>query len=225
MQSQTLADRLEDVRDRIATAARAAGRAATDITLIAVSKTHDAATIAEAISAGQRCFGENRVQEAEAKFPALQASQPSLELHLIGPLQTNKVRDAIKLAHVIETLDRPRLADAFVAARARGEALPRLLIQVNVGEEPQKAGIAPADAERFISECQERLGDRIAGLMCIPPADEDPSRHFAALAERAARHGLPIVSMGMSGDYTIAIRHGATHVRVGSAIFGTRPAP
>ncbi len=220
----SIAGRLRDVRDRIANAARQAGRSPVDITLVAVSKTHDQAAVAEAIAAGQLCFGENRVQEADSKFPALREATPGLRLHIIGPLQTNKVRDAIRTADVIETLDRARLADAIAAAMAKGDSLPRLLIQVNVGEEPQKAGIAPHDADRFIAECQQRFGDRIAGLMCIPPAGEDPDRHFAGLAERAARHHLAVVSMGMSGDYEAAIRQGATHVRVGSAIFGTRPA-
>ncbi len=225
MNAQSVEERLREVRDRIAAAAAAAGRSADDITLVAVSKTHDAPTIQEAITAGQRCFGENRVQEAEAKFPDLKAATPGLRLHLIGPLQTNKVREALRVADVIETLDRQRLADAIAAAHAKGDRLPNLLVQINVGEEPQKAGIPPGDADRFISECQERFGDALTGLMCIPPVDEDPSRHFAGLAERAARHHLRVVSMGMSADYEIAIRHGATHVRVGSAIFGTRPTP
>ncbi len=220
----SIAGRLREVRDRIARAAGQAGRSAAEITLIAVSKTHDQAAVVEAIAAGQLCFGENRVQEADGKFPALRDATPGLRLHIIGPLQTNKVRDAIRTADVIETLDRPRLADALAAAMAKGDRLPGLLIQVNVGEEPQKAGIAPNDADRFIAECQQRFGDRIAGLMCIPPAGEDPDRHFASLAERAARHRLAVVSMGMSGDYEAAIRQGATHVRVGSAIFGARPA-
>ena len=221
----SIAGRLHEVQDRIASAARQAGRSAAEITLVAVSKTHDQAAVLEVIAAGQLCFGENRVQEADGKFPALREATPGLRLHIIGPLQTNKVRDAIRTADVIETLDRPRLADALAAAMAKGDALPSLLIQVNVGEEPQKAGIAPGEADRFIKECQDRFGDRIAGLMCIPPAEEDPSRHFASLAERAARHRLAVVSMGMSGDYETAIRHGATHVRVGSAIFGARPTP
>lgn len=220
----SIAERLRDVRDRIANAARQVGRSAADITLVAVSKTHDQAAVVEAIAAGQLCFGENRVQEADSKFQALREATPGLRLHIIGPLQTNKVRDAIRTADVIETLDRPRLADAIAAAMAKGDSLPRLLIQVNVGEEPQKAGIAPNDADRFIAECQQRFEERIAGLMCIPPAGEDPDRHFAGLAERAARHHLAVVSMGMSGDYEAAIRQGATHVRVGSVIFGTRPA-
>ena len=223
MENHSLLDRLRMVRLRVDQAARDAGRLPSDITLVAVSKTHPASDVEQAIGAGQLCFGENRVQEAEAKFPALREGQPGLRLHLIGPLQTNKVKDALRIADVIETLDRPRLADALANAAANGALLPELLVQVNVGEEPQKAGILPADADRFIAQCQERFGDRLAGLMCIPPADEDPSRHFAGLAERAARHGLRIVSMGMSGDYEIAIRYGATHVRVGSAIFGARP--
>ncbi len=178
-----------------------AGRDPADITLVAVSKTHGGDAVTAALAAGQLVFGENRVQEAAGKFPALRAGHAGLRLHLIGPLQTNKVRDALAVADVIETLDRPRLADALAAAQARGDRLPRLLVQVNVGEEPQKAGIAPADADGFIRDCQARFGDRLAGLMCIPPAGEDPRRHFAWLADRAARHGLAIVSMGMSGDY------------------------
>ena len=225
MNAKSITNRLQDVRERIETAARQAGRLASDITLVAVSKTHDITEIAETINAGQVCFGENRVQEAEAKFPELRTRHAPLQLHLIGPLQTNKVLEAMRLADVIETLDRPRLADALAAAQSKGERLPRLLVQVNVGEEAQKAGIAPAEADRFIADCIQRFGGQLAGLMCIPPAGEDPSRHFAALAERAARHKLAVVSMGMSGDYELAIRHGATHVRVGSAIFGARPPP
>ncbi len=217
-----VADRLAAVRGRIAAAALAAGRRPEDVTLVAVSKTHDAAAVAEALGAGQLVFGENRVQEAAGKFPALRGAAPGLRLHLIGPLQTNKVRDAVAVADVIETLDRPRLADALAAAQARGDALPELLVQVNVGQEAQKAGIDPAQADSFIQDCQARFGARLTGLMCIPPADEPPGRHFAWLADRAARHGLPVVSMGMSGDYEAAIRHGATQVRVGSAIFGAR---
>ena len=225
MDDDSITRRLFSVRQRISRAAAECGRSPADITLVAVSKTHDQHAVQEAIAAGQRCFGENRVQEAEGKFPALREAAGDLDLHLIGPLQTNKVREAMRVADVIETLDRPRLADAIAAAHAKGERLPRLLIQINVGEEPQKAGIAPADADRFIADCQERFGAALAGLMCIPPEGEDPSRHFAGLTERAARHRLPIVSMGMSGDYEIAIRHGATHVRVGSAIFGARAKP
>ena len=228
MQAQSIDTRLREVRDRICAAAAASGRSVSDITLVAVSKTHDASAIQETIAAGQRCFGENRVQEAEAKFPGLKAATPGLRLHLIGPLQTNKVKEALRVADVIETLDRARLADAIAAAHAKSadteeHRLPDLLIQINVGEEPQKAGILPGEADRFIAQCQERFGAAIIGLMCIPPVDEDPSRHFAGLAERAARHHLRVVSMGMSADYELAIRHGSTHVRVGSAIFGSRP--
>ena len=223
MSHNSIAANLDAVRERIADAARAAGRAPADVSLVAVSKTHGSDAVAEALAAGQLCFGENRVQEAEAKFPALRPTTQGLQLHLIGPLQTNKVREAVRVADVIETLDRPRLADALAAVLAKGEPLPRLLVQVNVGEEAQKAGIAPADADDFIKRCQDRFGTQLAGLMCIPPAGEDPSRYFAGLAEQAARHRLGIVSMGMSGDYEAAIRHGATHVRVGTAIFGTRP--
>ncbi len=218
-----LRDRLQHVRDSVASAACAAGRRPEDVTLVAVSKTHPEEAIREALAAGQLVFGENRVQEANGKFPALRQTNPELRLHLIGPLQTNKLRDALALADVIETLDRPRLVDALAAAQARGEALPQLLIQVNVGEEPQKAGVPPADADQFIRDCQARFGERITGLMCIPPVEGDPARHFDWLADRAARHRLPVVSMGMSADYQIAIRHGATHVRVGTAIFGSRP--
>ncbi len=218
-------DRLFHVREMIADAAAAAGRSPADVTLVAVSKTHGADAVAEALAAGQLVFGENRVQEAAGKFPPLRQDHAGLRLHLIGPLQTNKLRDALAVADVIETLDRPRLADALAAAQARGQTLPSLLIQVNVGEEPQKAGIAKAEADGFIRDCQARFGARVAGLMCIPPAEGDPTPHFAWLADRAAKHGLGVVSMGMSNDYQAAIRCGATHVRVGTAIFGSRPQP
>ena len=221
----SIADRLAAVRERIARACAAAGRSPEDVTLIAVSKFHGAEAVAEAIAAGQVVFGENRVQEAAAKFPPLRAAHPELRLHLIGPLQTNKLRDALATVDRLETLDRARLADALAAAATRGDALPELLVQVNVGREPQKAGIAPEDADGFVRECQSRFGDRVRGLMCIPPAEGDPAPHFAWLAECAAKHGLPVLSMGMSGDYEAAIRYGATHVRVGTAIFGARPNP
>ena len=225
-EGDALRERLRRVRDTIAAATAVSGRAPGSVTLVAVSKTHGVDSVQEALAADQLVFGENRVQEAAGKFPALRAAHPGLRLHLIGPLQTNKVRDAIAVADVIETLDRPRLADALAAAQARGDTLPRLLVQVNVGREPQKAGIDPDNADAFIRDCQARFGERLAGLMCIPPAEGDPSRHFAWLADRAARHGLAVVSMGMSGDYQAAIRQGATHVRVGTAIFGSRaPAP
>ena len=220
----TLADRLATVQQRIAAATERAGRAAGAVTLVAVSKTHDAAAVQALIACGQHRFGENRVQEAAGKFPALRAGDPALVLHLIGALQTNKARDAVRLADVIESVDRPRLLDAIAAAiQAEGRS-PRLLIQVNVGDEPQKAGITRAEADAFIDIAQERFGAGLTGLMCIPPADADPGPHFAWLAECARRHGLATLSMGMSGDYEAAIQHGATHVRVGSAIFGARPA-
>jgi pyridoxal phosphate enzyme (YggS family) len=211
------------VKARIAEAARSAGRDPADITLVAVGKTHPADAIAAAIAAGQMVFGENRVQEAEAKFPALRDAYPGLQLHLIGPLQTNKVKHAVALFDVIETIDRPRLAEAVAAEMKRtGRALD-CLVQVNTGEEPQKAGVPPAEADAFIADSRTRLGLKIRGLMCIPPAEEEPSLHFALLRDIARRHDLPWLSMGMSGDYELAIRFGATHVRVGTAIFGSRP--
>ena len=220
----TIASRIAEVRARIAAACAAAGRTPESVTLVTVSKFHGEASVLEALAAGQVVFGENRVQEAAGKFPLLRAAHPALRLHLLGPLQTNKLRDAMATVDCIETLDRPRLADAIAAAAARGDALPELLVQVNVGREPQKAGIAPEDADGFVQDCQARFGARVRGLMCIPPAEQNPAPHFAWLAERAAKHGLPVLSMGMSGDYEAAIRHGATHVRVGTAIFGARPA-
>ena len=220
-----LADRLTVVRGRIAAAARAVGRNAADVTLVAVSKTHDAGAISAAIAAGQRVFGENRVQEAQAKYPALKAAHPDLVLHLIGPLQTNKAKEAVALFDVIETVDRPKLADALAREMERTGRRPRCFIQVNTGEEPQKAGVLPAAADAFIAECRERWRLPVVGLMCIPPLDQEPSPHFALLREIARRHELPELSMGMSADYEIAIRLGATHVRVGTAIFGERPKP
>jgi len=218
-----LAERLAVVRDRIATAARAVGRDAAAVTLVAVSKTHDAGAVSSAIAAGQRVFGENRVQEAQAKYPALKAAHPDLVLHLIGPLQSNKVKEAVALFDVIETVDRPKLADALAREMERAGRRPRCFIQVNTGEEPQKAGVLPAAADAFIAECRERWRLPVVGLMCIPPLDQEPSPHFALLREIARRHELPELSMGMSADYEIAIRLGATHVRVGTAIFGERP--
>ena len=216
------ADHLADVTRRIAEAARAAGRDPGQVTLVAVSKTHGADKVRELLAAGQRVFGENRVQEAEEKYPALKADYPDLQLHLIGPLQTNKARDAVRLADVIETLDRPRLADAITAAVAKEGRTPTLLIEVNTGDEPQKSGIARADADGFIDDCKGRFGPALVGLMCVPPQDHDPRPHFTWLAERAARHGLGVVSMGMSADFETAIACGATWVRIGSAIFGHR---
>ncbi|WP_035693769.1 YggS family pyridoxal phosphate-dependent enzyme [Azospirillum halopraeferens] len=221
----SIAARLDAVRRTIAEAAAAAGRDAGSVTLVAVSKTHGAAAVAEALAAGQRVFGENRVQEARAKWPDLRAGRPDIELHLIGPLQTNKVKDAVALFDVIETVDRDRLAEALAAEMARSGRRPRCLVEVNTGEEPQKAGIAPADVDAFVAACRERHNLPVTGLMCIPPADEEPAMHFALLADLARRNGLAEISMGMSGDYPTAIRFGATHVRVGTAIFGVRPPP
>jgi PLP dependent protein len=217
-----IAANLAAVRSRIAAAAVAAGRTPASINLVAVSKTHPADTIREVLAAGHRVFGENRVQEAQAKYPELRAAFPDLALHLIGPLQTNKVRDAVALFDVIESIDRPRLAEALATEMERsGRRLP-CLIEVNTGEEPQKAGIFPAEADGFIVECRDRLGLPIEGLMCVPPLDEEPALHFALLREIARRTGLGLLSMGMSADFEKAIRFGATHVRVGTAIFGVR---
>ena len=218
-----VSQRLQEVRDRIDRAARDADRDPGSVRLIAVSKTFEAEHIRPAIEAGQRLFGENRVQEAKAKWPALRAECPDLELHLIGPLQTNKVREALGLFDVIHTLDRPSLAAALAKELARHEGpAPRLLVQVNTGEEPQKAGVAPQEADAFIAVCRDEHGLAIEGLMCIPPAEEPAAPHFALLSEIARRNGLATLSMGMSGDFETAIMLGATYVRVGSAIFGTR---
>jgi PLP dependent protein len=218
-----VAMRLTNVRAQIAAAARQTGRAVDSVTLVAISKMHPASAIEAALAAGQRNFGENRVQEAQAKFPALKARYPDLRLHLVGPLQTNKARDAVRLFDVIHTLDRPRLADALTRAMEQEGRRPALLVEVNIGSEPQKAGIAPAAADAFIAECRNRWHPAPAGLMCIPPANADPGPYFAALADLARRNGLPELSMGMSADFAIAVAHGATLVRVGTAIFGLRP--
>jgi pyridoxal phosphate enzyme (YggS family) len=216
-------ERLASVRARIARAAEDSGRPAEAVTLVAVSKTFEAEAIEPVISAGQRVFGENRVQEAKAKWPALRETSPGpIELHLIGPLQSNKALDAVHLFDVIETVDRVKIAEALAEAIAKAGRAPRLYVQVNTGAEPQKAGILPEAADAFLAECRERHGLSISGLMCIPPVDELASPHFALLAKIAARHGLPHLSMGMSADFELAIQLGATHVRVGSAIFGHR---
>jgi pyridoxal phosphate enzyme (YggS family) len=217
-----IAANLAVVRAHIAEAAAAAGRAPGSVTLVAVGKTFGAERIGAAIAAGQRVFGENRVQEAEAKFPALKAAHPDLLLHLIGPLQTNKARDAVELFDVIETVDRPKLARALAKAMAKTGRRPTCFVQVNTGEEPQKAGVAPAEADALVAQARDELGLPVEGLMCIPPLDEAPALHFALLAEIAKRNGLKSLSMGMSADYETAIRFGATHVRVGTAIFGAR---
>ncbi|MBP2293896.1 YggS family pyridoxal phosphate-dependent enzyme [Azospirillum rugosum] len=221
----TVTARLESVRRSIADTCAAAGRPAGSVTLVAVSKTHPAEAVEEALAAGQRVFGENRVQEAKGKFPALRERFPDLELHLIGPLQTNKAKDAVVLFDVIQTLDRPKLAEALADAMAKTGRRPRCLIEVNTGEEPQKAGIAPGEVEGFLAACRDTWNLPVTGLMCIPPVEEEPAMHFALLADMARRAGLAEVSMGMSGDFETAIRFGATHVRVGTAIFGARPYP
>jgi hypothetical protein len=217
-----IAAALAGVRHHMAEAALAAGHPVTAVTLIAVSKTQPVARLEAALAAGQRVFGENRVQEAAAKWPGLRERYPDLELHLLGPLQTNKVREAVALFDVIQSVDRPRLAEALAAESARSGRRPRCLLQVNTGEEPQKAGVAPDGLEALLTLCRDTCGLTVSGLMCIPPVDEDPALHFALLADLARRHGLPELSMGMSGDFPLAIRFGATHIRVGTAIFGTR---
>jgi pyridoxal phosphate enzyme (YggS family) len=216
-----ITDNLRQVRERIANAAIKAGRKPEDVTLVAVSKTKPIEAVQAAMAAGQTVFGENRVQEAAEKFPQLRAAH-KFSLHLIGGLQTNKARDAVRIADVIETLDRPRVADAIAAAIAKEDRRPALLIEVNTGGETQKSGVNRNDADAFIGDCKGRFGAALVGLMCIPPHDEDPRPHFTWLADRAARHDLKVVSMGMSADYEIAIACGATLVRVGTAIFGGR---
>ena len=213
---------LAAVRARVAAAARAAGRAPEDVTLVAVSKTQPLEAVRAALTAGQRIFGENRVQEALTKYPALRRDFPDLALHLIGPLQTNKAKDALRHFDVIETVDRPHLAETLAREGTKsGRRLP-CFVEVNTGEEPQKAGILPAAADAFIADCRDRLGLRVEGLMCIPPEGEEPAPYFALLREIARRNGLEKLSMGMSADFETAIHFGATHVRVGTAIFGAR---
>lgn len=220
---ESVSSALRAVLSDIASAARASGRDEAAVKLVAVTKTVPQDVIEQAIKLGQRRFGENRVQEAKSKYPALQARYPDLELHLIGPLQSNKVRDAVELFDVIESLDRPKLAAALAAEFKRSGKRPRLLVQVNTGEEPQKAGVLPAETQGFVAQCRDEHGLVIDGLMCIPPVDEEPSLHFALLAKLATRLGLKELSMGMSGDFAKAIAFGATYVRVGTAIFGARP--
>lgn len=216
------AARLAGIRGRISAAASASGRKAQDVTLIAVSKTFGAADIIPVLEAGQRIFGENRVQEAKGKWPELRETYPDIELHLIGPLQSNKVRDAVALFDAIHTVDRPKIARAIADEIAGSRRKPQLFIQVNIGEEPQKSGVSPQDLPEFLRQCQDEFGLSIEGLMCIPPFEDEPGKHFALLAELAGQLGLTKLSMGMSADYEMAIRHGATHIRVGSAIFGSR---
>jgi len=213
---------LTDVRERIAAACREAGRDPASVTLVAVSKTYGAEAIAPVIACGQRVFGENRVQEAKAKWPPLLTGHPDIALHLIGPLQSNKARDALALFDAIHSVDRDSLCAALSKELSRQERRPLLFVQINTGAEPQKAGVLPQDADAFIARCRDHHGLTIGGLMCIPPVDDPPAPHFALTAKIARRNGLTRLSMGMSADFAEAIALGATHVRVGSAIFGAR---
>jgi len=213
---------LSAVEQEIARACKEARRDRSSVTLVAVSKTFDADAITPVIEAGQRVFGENRVQEAKAKWPALVSTYPGAELHLIGPLQSNKVKDAVALFDAIHSVDRASLCEALAREFKSQERRPRLFVQVNTGEEPQKAGVPPADADSFIAGCREKYHLPISGLMCIPPVNDPPAPHFALTAKIAARNGLKNLSMGMSADFAVAIALGATHVRIGSAIFGKR---
>jgi pyridoxal phosphate enzyme (YggS family) len=214
--------RLLEVREAVARAARDNGRDPAEVTLMAVSKTFPADSIEPVLAAGQRVFGENYVQEAKAKWPALRERYPDAEVHLIGPLQSNKAREAVALFDAIHSLDRDSLAEALAKEIGKQGRSPRLIVQVNTGEEPQKGGVMPREADAFLAACRERWGLAVEGLMAIPPAEDPPSPHFALLATIAKRNGLPLLSMGMSADFEAAIQLGATHVRVGSAIFGGR---
>ena len=213
------------VRQEIARACRDAGRDPASVTLVAISKTFGAEAIEPVIAAGQRVFGENRVQEAKAKWPPLIARHGGLELHLVGSLQSNKARDAVALFDAIHSVDRASLAEALAKEIARQARRPMLFVEINTGAEPQKAGVLPQDADGFLAACRDRYGLAISGLMCIPPLDEAPAPHFALTAQIARRNGLELLSMGMSADFPTAIAFGATHVRVGTAIFGSRDAP
>ncbi|GBD56623.1 YggS family pyridoxal phosphate-dependent enzyme [Gluconobacter wancherniae] len=221
--SEQIASNLSAIRHRMIQAAEKAGRNADDVSLVAVSKFHPQEAVEAALKAGQRLFGENRVQEAASKFPQLRENWPDLKLHIIGGLQTNKAVDACRIADMIESLDRPALSNAIEKASQKCGRLPGLLVQVNTGDETQKSGIPRKDADAFIETSMNRFGDNIRGLMCIPPESEDPVAHFNFLNDMARRHGLPVLSMGMSADFEAAIGAGATLVRVGSAIFGSRP--
>ena len=213
---------LSAVEQEIARACKEARRDRSSVTLVAVSKTFDADVITPVIEAGQRVFGENRVQEAKAKWPPLVSAYPGIELHLIGPLQSNKVKDAVALFDAIHSVDRASLCEALAREFKSQERRPQLFVQVNTGEEPQKAGVSPAEADSFIAGCREKYHLPISGLMCIPPVNDPPAPHFALTAKIAARNGLKNLSMGMSADFAVAIALGATHVRIGSAIFGKR---
>ncbi len=220
--SASSAERLRQVQDEIAAACRDSERDPASVTLVAVSKTFGAEAIEPVIAAGQRVFGENRVQEARAKWPGLREKYPGLELHLIGPLQSNKAKEAVALFDAIHTVDRPSLCAALAKEIEKQGRAPLLFVEVNTGAEPQKAGVLPENADAFIAACRKDYGLPIAGLMCIPPFEEAPAPHFALLAKIAERNGLKFLSMGMSADFALAIHFGATHVRVGSAIFGSR---
>jgi pyridoxal phosphate enzyme (YggS family) len=213
---------LATVEQEIVRACQDANRDRSSVTLVAVSKTFGADAIAPVIKAGQRVFGENRVQEAKAKWPALMSAHHGLSLHLIGPLQSNKTKEAVALFNAIHSVDRPSLCQALAKEINFQKKQPLLFVQLNTGEEPQKAGIAPSEADAFIANCRDNYGLSISGLMCIPPVDEAPAPHFALTAKIAARNGLKNLSMGMSADFATAIQFGATHIRVGSAIFGHR---
>ncbi len=220
---QDIAANLVAVKAEIAAAAEAADRNPADVELVAISKTKPESLIRAAIAAGQRVFGENRVQETEDKWPAIKADHPGVALHLVGPLQSNKLKRAVALCDVIESVDREKLVRGLAEEMDRTGRRIDCFVQVNTGEEPQKAGILPADIDSFLALCRDTYDLPVCGLMCIPPVDDDPALHFALLAEMARRNGLAKLSMGMSDDYPVAIRFGATHVRVGSAIFGSRP--
>ncbi|MDI4237254.1 YggS family pyridoxal phosphate-dependent enzyme [Bradyrhizobium sp. Arg237L] len=213
---------LAEVEEEIARACKDARRDRGSVTLIAVSKTFNADAISPVIAAGQRVFGENRVQEAKTKWPSLMQAHPGIVLHLIGPLQSNKAKEAVALFDAIHSVDRPSICEALAKEIKNQNRQPQLFIQINTGEEPQKAGISPSDADAFIARCREHYGLSISGLMCIPPVNDPPAPHFALTAKIAARNGLTNLSMGMSADFATAIQMGATHVRVGSAIFGAR---
>jgi pyridoxal phosphate enzyme (YggS family) len=219
----SVAGALAEVRRQIADACREAGRDPATVTLIAVSKTFPADVVEQAVVAGQTVFGENRVQESKAKWPALREKYPDLELHLIGPLQSNKAKEAVALFDAIHSVDRPSICEALAKEIVKQGRAPRLFVEINTGGEPQKAGVLPEDADAFLRACNETYGLTIDGLMCIPPFDDAPAPHFALTAKIAARNGLKLLSMGMSADFDAAIAFGATHVRIGSAIFGERP--
>lgn len=218
----TIDSRLDAVRHDIERACQDAGRAPGSVTLVAVSKTFGADAVEPVIVAGQRVFGENRVQEAKAKWPALRERYPGIALHLIGPLQSNKARDAVALFDAIHSLDRPSLAEALAKEIVRQRRSPLLFVEINTGGESQKAGVLPEQADQFLKDCRDKYGLQVSGLMCLPPADEPPAPHFALTAKIARRNGLNLLSMGMSADFEAAIAMGSTHVRVGTAIFGHR---